>query len=142
MVARGPISKALALLPALEPAYPIYADVLRELGEQALLVEEPQHAALGERLRAGARRVARRAREHLPGHKAIDFDALQQRLIPLVDEVPELGIALREQRLPAEPPALAIEMLRRMRADPRLRGAALGGLGPRRGARPRRSTCP
>ncbi len=115
VVARGPISKALALLPALEPAYPIYADVLRELGEEALLIDESAHPALGERLLAEARRVAHRAREHLPGRRSVDFDALERHLIPLVDEPKLPEVQFRQQELPTEPGALAVEMLRRMR---------------------------
>ena len=37
VVSRGPVAKALKLLPALKPAYPLYADVLREIGETELL---------------------------------------------------------------------------------------------------------
>jgi pyruvate/2-oxoglutarate/acetoin dehydrogenase E1 component/TPP-dependent pyruvate/acetoin dehydrogenase alpha subunit len=115
VVARGPIKKALALLPALEGAYPLYADVLRELGESALLVDEAAHPPLGERLLAEARRVAQRARGHLPGRRGVDFDALEPHRIPLVDEVEAERVALRPQDLPGEPDALAVEMLRRMR---------------------------
>lgn len=115
VVARGPISKALALLPALEPAYPLYVEVLRELGEDALVINEPAHPALGERLLAEARRVAHRAREHLPGRRTVDFDALETLRIPLVDEALPRGVELRPQELPAEPAPLAVEMLRRMR---------------------------
>ena len=115
VVARGPISKALALLPALQPAYPLYTQVLHELGEEALLIEESAHAPLGERLLAEARRVAHRAREHLPGRRSVDFDSLEGHRIPLVDEVPPQTTALRPQDLPSDPDALAVEMLRRMR---------------------------
>lgn len=49
VVSRGNVAKALKLLPALKPAFVLYADVLRELGEDALLA-----AAGGAKARAKA----------------------------------------------------------------------------------------
>ena len=46
VVSRGDVAKALKLLPALKPAYPLYATVLEELGESELLhaLDEPAAA--------------------------------------------------------------------------------------------------
>lgn len=41
VVARGPVAKALKLLPAVKPAWPIYAETLRELGLSRLAEEAP-----------------------------------------------------------------------------------------------------
>ncbi len=114
VVARGPVSKAMALLPALEPAYPLYVQTLRDLGESALIIEDKPQSALADRLRDSARRVARSAREHLPHRSAVDPDALASHSIPLEEAPEERKIARRDQALPEDPAALAREMLCRM----------------------------
>jgi 2-oxoisovalerate dehydrogenase E1 component len=124
VVARGPISWALALLPALKPAYPIYVEVLRELGEHALVIDDARGGrggggsraarALGDRVLGYARRLERSVKQRLARHPAIDFDALPAHLVPLVDVVTSGRAAVRAQSLPTEPVALAREMLRRM----------------------------
>lgn len=127
VVARGPISWALALLPALKPAYPIYVEVLRELGEGALVIDDGREGgagrgarsarALRDRVLGYARSLERSVKQRLGQRPAIDFDALDAlrgHLVPLVDVVPEHRATVRAQGLPTEPTALAIEMLRRM----------------------------
>src|SRR5512142_1695403 len=63
VVARGPVAKALKLLPAVRPAHPIYAATLRELGLDALL---PAERARGNRAVAPFAWMARLARRRGP----------------------------------------------------------------------------
>ncbi len=115
VVSRGDISKALALLPALKPAYPLYTQVLRDLGEGALLVDEGSaKSGRGARLREVVRRLERSVRDRLRGEGAVDFAALAEHLIPLVDDAAPARVAIRPQPLPDDPRALAVQMLRRM----------------------------
>ncbi len=112
VVARGPVSKALKLLPALKPAYPLYAQVLAEIGEEALLPDEEQKASTWSRFMA---RVTRALRGSGRGAAAVDLEALNRHLIPLVDAPPDQEVAYREQELPTDNPAgLRVAMLERM----------------------------
>ena len=112
VVARGPVAKALKLLPALKPAYPLYAQVLADIGEHALLPCEDEGGPS-----AWAKLLARISRA-LPrrGGRAgdVDLEALNRHLIPLVDAPPENQVVYREQPLPQREPELRVAMLERM----------------------------
>lgn len=115
VISRGSVPKALALLPAIKPAFEIYPQVLRELGYEDMIPKE----ARGRREEARGGWLAR-LRERLRGVAApleIDYQALRRHFIPLVDELPEdfWRVELRPQQLPTEETALKVEMLRRMR---------------------------
>jgi 2-oxoisovalerate dehydrogenase E1 component len=122
VVSRGDISKALALLPAVKPAYALYREALTELGLDALIPAEREGTwptGMVARLRAGARslwtdtplgqieRVFRRAPE-------VDPAVLNAHHIPIGTADEEPAAAFREVVLPADEPALKLEMLRRM----------------------------
>ena len=113
VVARGPVAKALKLLPALKPAYPLYAQVLAEIGEEALLPAEDEGGPS-----AWSRLVARVSRALSGGGRrgggVVDLESLNQHLIPLVDDPPEQQVTYREQALPAGEPELRAAMLERM----------------------------
>jgi len=115
VISRGSVPKALALLPAIKPAFEIYPQVLRELGYEDMIPEE----AKGRRREAKEGLLAR-LRGRLRGVAAppeIDYEALSRHFIPLVDELPDefWKVKLRPQQLPTEETALKVEMLRRMR---------------------------
>lgn len=113
VVSRGDLSKALALLPALKPAYPLYTQVLRDQGEAGLLITEAAvRASLGKRVAELVRRLRRNLRGR--GGAAQGEPSLEPHLIPLVDDAQRRTIPIRPQNLPQEPGPLAIEMLRRM----------------------------
>ena len=111
VVARGPVSKALRLLPALKPAYPLYASVLEELGEQSLLPQD--EAAAG-----GVGGVLRRAWRYLTtmggGAAEVDLEALNAHLIPLQEDPAEPVVSYRDPELPVEEGALGLAMYKRM----------------------------
>ncbi len=115
VVSRGDLSKALALLPALKPAYPLYVQVLRELGETALIVDD---AAVGRSLTQTLldvlKRFQRGTRAKFSGQADIDYAALNAHYIPLVDDATLRRIAIRPQNMPTDAGPLAVEMLRRM----------------------------
>lgn len=115
VVSRGDVSKALALLPALKPAYPLYVRVLGELGEHALAIGESR-APGGARARVARalRAFGRDARARLAPAGRIDFGALARHAVPLVDASATRAPAWREQALPTDPGELGVEMLRRM----------------------------
>jgi len=107
VIARGSVPKALALLPAIKPAFQIYPQVLRELGYEEMIIREQP---------AGARRRGVLARlwprRRRPG--PVDFEALSRHRIPLQETVAEEAIRYRDQGLPTDEAALKREMLRRM----------------------------
>ncbi len=108
VVSRGPLPKALALLPAVKPTYALYADVLRELGHGDLLEPAAPSSSRFAGLRRAARSLGRRFRRSSteappPSHR-----------IPLVSSVEESVRTYRDQNLPTDTSALKIEMLRRM----------------------------
>ncbi len=119
VVSRGSVPKALALLPAVKPAFDLYPQVLRELGYEALI---PQEAGVQAPARAGKAgwwaRLTGRGRAARGGEPVtVDEAALNRHYIPLVDDLPDdfWRVELRTQDLPAEEIPLKIEMLRRMR---------------------------
>ncbi|MGD2207342.1 MAG: thiamine pyrophosphate-dependent enzyme, partial [Anaerolineae bacterium] len=119
VVSRGSVPKALALLPAVKPAFDIYPQVLRELGYEEMIPKE--HVAREEGQRTGWKnwldRLVSRWRETPAIPVKVDDKALNRHVIPLVDELDEdfWQVEIRVQDLPAEEAALKVEMLRRMR---------------------------
>lgn len=118
VVSRGSVPKALTLLPAIKPAFGLYPEVLRALGYEALIPQEPGSREAKKDRRAGwwARLVGTgRAKGAAP--VAIDYLSLNRHAIPLVDDLVDdwARVELRPQSLPAGETALKIEMLRRMR---------------------------
>ena len=125
VVSRGPIAKALKLLPAIKPAFPIYAAALRELGEDALLPAAAGAAATGWQERLFE--VVDRVRKLVPGdlrsvlaplrkaEVSVDRDRLNAHLIPLVDgDAEPAAVVYRDQELPYDGIELRLEMLARM----------------------------
>ncbi len=117
VVSRGDIRKALALLPAVKPAFPLYRAVLAELGLERALPREGRPDSVSDRwrrqldgLRRGSldrlRRLARR------GRPAVAPDDVLP--VPLVDRVDDAEVRFREPFVPEDETALRVEMLRRM----------------------------
>ena len=120
VVSRGNIGKALALLPAIKPAFPIYRQVLVELGMEHMVPREDPKRAVG-RLRrklGELTRDFRRRVEGLAGRRTrVVFDDLasSRHLVPLAEHLDEGSVAdFRESELPQDEGALRVEMLRRM----------------------------
>ena len=115
VVSRGSVPKALALLPAIKPAFDIYPQVLRELGYEEMIPEEARGRRPKARKGLLARLLGRLRGAAVP--PAIDYEALRRHFIPLVDDLPNdfWRVELRPQELPTEEASLKIEMLRRMR---------------------------
>lgn len=110
VVSRGPVSKALKLLPAVKPAFPLYTRVLQELGRQDLLPRDPATPVWRRRLSSMVRRV----RALWSRRPAVDWSRLDRHLIPLQQDLSLPEVVYRDQHLPAEEKALKLEMLRRM----------------------------
>jgi 2-oxoisovalerate dehydrogenase E1 component len=111
VIAKGSVPKALKLLPAIRPAFALYAEALRQLGRGDLIpAVEPQRRGKGWR-RFGFWKRRHTAR---PG-RAIDLTTLNRHFIPLVEgDVPPSPRPLRLTTSPDSPAALRREMLRRM----------------------------
>ena len=117
VVTRGSVPKALALLPAVKPAFHLYADVLRELGYGELLGSEKKEKR-GVRVREKQGWLARLfGKQQARGLPKLDDKVLNRHFIPLAEELDEafFRAEVRHQVLPAEDKALKLEMLRRMR---------------------------
>jgi 2-oxoisovalerate dehydrogenase E1 component len=113
IVARGSVPKALALLPAVKPIFEIYEQTLQDLGYEALIPREQERKGsrrreAGREWRGFFQRTKAKARE-------VDFQALNQHLLPLAEKVPEQDVEFIEPDLPTDETALRVEMLRRMR---------------------------
>ncbi len=119
VVARGDITRALALLPAVKPAFPIYREVLADLGMQQALPHPQRPSATIARWRRrllglardARQRVGRRARR---GRPAFDEGAAGPALVPLVDRLDEPAVRPQTSDRPRDEDALKLEMLRRM----------------------------
>ncbi|MEW5723936.1 MAG: thiamine pyrophosphate-dependent enzyme, partial [Thermodesulfobacteriota bacterium] len=105
--ARGNVVKALKLLPAIKPAFALYPQVLKDLG-QAHLVPRDQPAI---RRRGWWSRWRPRLAPRVQG---FDRRRLPPATRPGLAREPEAPPALRTQELPAGDRALRIEILRRM----------------------------
>ena len=114
VVSRGPVKKALKLLPAIKPAFPIYTQTLREEGYEDLLIQEPEAAPALARLQAQLSRWKSSLTSLWRHAPPIDYEQLNKHLIPLEqDPAPPEG-GYREQQLPRDGEALRLAMLDRM----------------------------
>ena len=122
VVSRGPVSKALKLLPAVKPVFPIYGSVLKDLGYQHLLpVEQEKRTTpwwerfsqvlgkLGDVIPTSWEGLIGKGRPQGP-----DLATLNEHHIPLVDEVPADTLVYRDQQLPQQEQELKVAMLERM----------------------------
>jgi 2-oxoisovalerate dehydrogenase E1 component len=108
VVARGSVPKALALLPAIKPAFSLYRQVLREIGEEDLLPEKKaSQSGLWGKLRRTDKAVK-------PGRADSFPDEYLGPMISFLDEGQEQEIQLQPQVLPADENEFKIEMMRRM----------------------------
>jgi len=119
VVARGSVPKALALLPAVKPAFDLYPEVLAELGYEDMVPPEVEHAAVGGTASGLGWLAGLRAR--LRGSPSsqepdIDLKALSHHHVPLVRVLPAgfEEVSCRSQDLPTSETELKAEMLRRM----------------------------
>ena len=117
VVTRGSVPKALALLPAVKPAFTIYPEVLRELGYGEMLTLEKKKRGEGRKLGKRGWLTSLFGRGGGKALREIDEKALNRHFIPLQEELNEafFRVAVRSQDLPSEQRALKLEMLRRMR---------------------------
>ncbi len=110
VVSRGPVAKALKLLPAVKPAFALYQQTLRELGYEAMLpAEKPTSQSLAKGWDRFVRLFGRLRKKELP-----DTTELNAHLIPLSEEAELPPVSFRDQQLPTDEAALKVEMLRRM----------------------------
>ncbi len=112
VVARGPVRKALALLPALEPAYPLYAQVLREQGRVHLIPEAQMPGRASRWWEVLRRALGRGHRRSASGDAPT---APPERILPVIDpDSPTSAHVFRDPGLPTDPAALRRLMLDRM----------------------------
>jgi len=107
VIARGSVPKALAMLPAVKSVFPLYQQVLREIGQEALI---PSDKPVSQR-RPG---LLSRLRPSIQKRRTVDFETLSAHSIPLVEGQPDETFTVRSQALPADEAGLKVEMLRRM----------------------------
>ena len=108
VIAKGSVPKAVALLPAIKPAFSLYPEVLEDVGEEDLIPEEEMsRPSLWERLRRAVKGVKRKWVVSYP-------DEYLAHLIPFLEESQDREIQLQPQVLPEDENAFKIEMLRRM----------------------------
>jgi 2-oxoisovalerate dehydrogenase E1 component len=113
VIARGSVPKALKLLPAIQSAFDLYPQVLREMGRGDLIpVQSPQRRRRGwgwRRFRLWRRRGPTR------DDRGINLAALNHHFIPLVEhDARPLPPSPSPVTLPVDQGALKREMLRRM----------------------------
>ena len=115
VVTRGSVPKALALLPAVKPAFSLYPGVLRELGYEEMLVPEKQKETRRGKKEGWLARIFAKRRAVVLSD--LDDKDINRHFIPLVEDLNEevFRSKLRPQELPSEERALKVEMLRRMR---------------------------
>ncbi len=110
VVSRGPVAKALKLLPAVKPTFALYRATLEELGYEHLIPsEQPSRSRARGLLQQLARWLRPAARTAIP-----DAATLNQHWIPLEPDATIEQPAWREHGLPEDPGALKVQMLRRM----------------------------
>jgi pyruvate/2-oxoglutarate/acetoin dehydrogenase E1 component/TPP-dependent pyruvate/acetoin dehydrogenase alpha subunit len=119
VVSRGSVPKALALLPAVKPAFEIYRQVLRDLGYEGMIpAEKKDRKARRKAEREGwfGRLLALRRTAGVAGPLSLDDEALNRHYIPLVEDLPEdlFWMEVRARRLPTSEAELKVEMLRQM----------------------------
>ncbi|MEJ5241709.1 MAG: pyruvate dehydrogenase complex E1 component subunit beta [Anaerolineales bacterium] len=111
VIAKGSVPKALKLLPAIQPAFAVYRQVLIESGRKDLVSTAAP--------RPGSRKRAawlRRLKQRWAGEKAeVKFEPLKRHFIPLLDSEPSITPPVASPApLPSEEKELKREMLRRM----------------------------
>jgi 2-oxoisovalerate dehydrogenase E1 component len=108
VIARGSVPKAIALLPAIKPAFSLYPEVLQEIGEEDLLPEKrASQPDLWESLQRIVKGIKRK--------RVVSYsDEYLAYLIPFLDEDQEHEIQLQPQVLPEDENEFKIEILRRM----------------------------
>lgn len=115
VVSRGPVHKALKLLPAVKGVFPIYREVLREAGLSELIPTAREAPAWRRRVARVVVRAERLARRLRPGsRRAVDEQRFESSHVPLEDEPRERPVTYREQGLPRDADALERAMLERM----------------------------
>jgi 2-oxoisovalerate dehydrogenase E1 component len=103
VISRGSVTKALQLLPAVKPVFAVYPEVLREIGEEALIPRET------------TRSRGRRWRIRVPrGRRGYRIEVMPSLTIPMTEGEPDQEITPHAAALPADQDALKVEMLRRM----------------------------
>jgi 2-oxoisovalerate dehydrogenase E1 component len=108
VIAKGSVPKAVALLPAIQPVFSLYPEMLRDIGEEDLLPEKKiSQLGLWERLLRTVKGIKRKPVVPYP-------DELLAHLIPFLGEDQEVEIQLQPQVLPEDENEFKIEMLRRM----------------------------
>jgi pyruvate/2-oxoglutarate/acetoin dehydrogenase E1 component/TPP-dependent pyruvate/acetoin dehydrogenase alpha subunit len=117
VVSRGSVPKALALLPAVKPAFEIYPQVLRELGYDEMIPEEREGSREERKEGWLARLLGKRRARRAIGPVEVDYEALNRHFIPLIEGLPDdfWQTEIRAQDLPTDETQLKVEMLRRMR---------------------------
>jgi len=120
VVSRGSVPKALALLPAVRPAFKVYAQVLRDLGYSEMIPPEPGRDRTRRKVKGQgllARLLGRGPGAGPAGRIDLDFEPPARSPIPLVGSLAaESGeMVFRPRELPAQEDFLKKEMLRGMR---------------------------
>ena len=114
VVARGSVAKALSLLPALQPAFPLYHQVLAELGRQDLLPPSDEATSTWlQRTRAALGRMGR-SRGRARARFSLSDVVLPPLPIPLRDDAAAAPPLRSPQDLPEGGAALDLAMLERM----------------------------
>ncbi|MFQ6102347.1 MAG: transketolase C-terminal domain-containing protein [Anaerolineae bacterium] len=109
VISRGSVPKALALLPAVKPAFEIYPQVLHELGYEEMIPEERRK---GRDKGKEGRLIRLLGRLRAPGGVApvdINYGTLNRHFIPLVEDIPDdlWRVELRPHRDRSPLPACA-----------------------------------
>ncbi|MFO3796361.1 MAG: thiamine pyrophosphate-dependent enzyme, partial [Anaerolineales bacterium] len=111
VIAKGSLPKALKLLPAIQPAFAVYRQVLEESGRGHLLTMDAAGRKSTKRTDWLKRLIKPKWGERL----RIDWEQLNRHFIPLVESEAEISPAPSPSpSLPADPKELKREMLRRM----------------------------
>lgn len=108
VIAKGSVPKAVGLLPAIKPAFSLYPQVLRDMGEEELLPQE--RISKQSRWRKRLKRSWLFRRKRVPSYP----EELLLHRIPLVDEGMEKETQLQPQVLPDDEGEFKIEMYHRM----------------------------
>lgn len=111
VIAKGSVPKALKLLPAIQPAFAVYRQVLEESGRGHLLTR----GAPGRKSRKRTDWLKRLIKPKWGEKLTIDWEQLNRHFIPLVESEVEIApLPSPVSPLPSDPRELKREMLRRM----------------------------
>ncbi len=119
IVSRGSIAKALKLLPAIKPAFPLYVEVLRELGYQELIEDGKRRAGKSRsgHIRGGLRSLATAIRGKRKRRQRVSTATLERVGLPPLVSSERAALHDQETRalaLPTDEADLKREMLARM----------------------------